>query len=150
MFTLREMAGNQQSVCTACSLSAALPWVYIPCSNLPHVPQETGTQGAYHSTVYQQKSGNNVSALLREMDTETYTSWWLRLPWWLREERVSPQCGDLGLIPGLGRSPGGWHGKNNRMISVRFQGKPFMSQKSMSMPQPLMPKKLKLNNSMKN
>ena len=39
--------------------------------------------------------------------------------------------------------------KNDRMISVCFQGKPFTSQKSTSMPQPLMPKKLKLKSSMK-
>ena len=39
--------------------------------------------------------------------------------------------------------------KNNRMISVRFQGKPFNITVSKSMPQPLMLKKLKLNGSMK-
>ena len=40
--------------------------------------------------------------------------------------------------------------KNYRMISVRFQGKPFsITVKSKSMPQPVMLKKLKLNNSMK-
>ena len=39
--------------------------------------------------------------------------------------------------------------KNNRMISVRFQGKPFSITASKSMSQPLMPKKLKLNDSMK-
>ena len=39
--------------------------------------------------------------------------------------------------------------KNNRMISVRFQGKPFHITKSKSMPQPVMLKMLKLNGSMK-
>ena len=39
--------------------------------------------------------------------------------------------------------------KHNRMISVRFQGKPFNITVSKSMPQPLMLKKLKLNGSMK-
>ena len=39
--------------------------------------------------------------------------------------------------------------KNNRMISVHLQGKPFISQLSMSMPQPVTLKKLKLNGSMK-
>ena len=39
--------------------------------------------------------------------------------------------------------------KNDRMISVRFQGKPFNITVSKSMPQPVMLKKLKLNGSMK-
>ena len=39
--------------------------------------------------------------------------------------------------------------KNDRMISVRFQGKPFNIRVMNSMPQPLMLKKLKLNRSMK-
>ena len=39
--------------------------------------------------------------------------------------------------------------KNDRMISVRFQGKPFNITVSKPMPQPLMLKKLKLNDSMK-
>ena len=43
----------------------------------------------------------------------------------------------------------GWNLKNNRMISVRFQGKPFNITVIQSVPQPLMLKKLKLNGSMK-
>ena len=39
--------------------------------------------------------------------------------------------------------------KNDRMISVRFQGKPFNITVIQSMPQPVMLKKLKLNGSMK-
>ena len=39
--------------------------------------------------------------------------------------------------------------KNDRMISVCFQGKPFKSQYSKSMPQPVMLKKLKLTSSVK-
>ena len=40
--------------------------------------------------------------------------------------------------------------KNDRMISVRFQGKPFnITVIQAYMPQPLMLKKLKLNGSMK-
>ena len=39
--------------------------------------------------------------------------------------------------------------KNERMISVRFQGKPFNTMESKSMPRPATLKKLKLNNSMK-
>ena len=39
--------------------------------------------------------------------------------------------------------------KNDRMISVRFQGKPFISQLSKSMPQPVTLKKPKLNGFMK-
>ena len=39
--------------------------------------------------------------------------------------------------------------KNDRMISVNFQGKPFKITESKSMPQPEMLKKLKLNESMK-
>ena len=39
--------------------------------------------------------------------------------------------------------------KNDRMISVNFQGKPFKITESKSMPQPEMLKKLKLNSSMK-
>ena len=39
--------------------------------------------------------------------------------------------------------------KNDRMTSVRFQGKTFNITVSKSTPQPLMPKKLKFNNSMK-
>ena len=40
--------------------------------------------------------------------------------------------------------------KNDRMISVHLQGKPFNITLSKSMPQPVMLKKLKLNGSMKN
>ena len=43
----------------------------------------------------------------------------------------------------------GYNKKNDRMISLQFQGKSFNITKSKSMPQPLMPKKLKLNSSMK-
>ena len=39
--------------------------------------------------------------------------------------------------------------KNDRMISVPFQGKPFNIMVIMSMPQPVMLKNLKLNGSMK-
>ena len=39
--------------------------------------------------------------------------------------------------------------KNNRMISVRFQGKQFNITVIQVMPQPIMLKKLKLNGSMK-
>ena len=39
--------------------------------------------------------------------------------------------------------------KNDRMISVHFQGKPFNSTVSKSMPQPVTLKKLKLNGSLK-
>ena len=39
--------------------------------------------------------------------------------------------------------------KNDRMISVLFQGKPFNIMSSKSMPEPVMLKKLKLNGSMK-
>ena len=39
--------------------------------------------------------------------------------------------------------------KNNRMISVRFQGKPFNITVTKSMPQPVTLKKLKLNGSVK-
>ena len=39
--------------------------------------------------------------------------------------------------------------KNDRMISVCFQGKPFSITVIQAMPQPGMPKKLKLNGSMK-
>ena len=34
----------------------------------------------------------------------------LGLPWWFRGQSACLQCRDLGLIPGLGRSPRGWHG----------------------------------------
>ena len=39
--------------------------------------------------------------------------------------------------------------KKDRMTSVHFQGKPFISQEFKSMPRPVMLKKLKLNGSMK-
>ena len=39
--------------------------------------------------------------------------------------------------------------KNDRMISVRFQGKPFIIMVTKSMPRPEMLKKLKLNGSMR-
>ena len=39
--------------------------------------------------------------------------------------------------------------KNDRMISVHFQGKPFNITESKPMPQPVTLKKLKLNSSMK-
>ena len=34
----------------------------------------------------------------------------LKLPWWLRWYTICLQCGDLGLIPGSGRSPGEGNG----------------------------------------
>ena len=34
----------------------------------------------------------------------------LRLPWWLRQQRITCNAGDLDLIPGSGRYPGGGHG----------------------------------------
>ena len=34
----------------------------------------------------------------------------VRLPWWLRGKKSACSAGDLGLIPGLGISPGGGHG----------------------------------------
>ena len=34
----------------------------------------------------------------------------LGLPWWLDSKESAYDVGDLGLIPGLGRSPGGGHG----------------------------------------
>ena len=43
----------------------------------------------------------------------------------------------------------GCNHKNDRMISVRFQGKPFNITVIQSMPQPVILKKLKLNGSMK-
>ena len=43
----------------------------------------------------------------------------------------------------------GYNLKNDRMISVRFQGKPFNITVIRSMPQPVMLKKLKLNGFMK-
>ena len=43
----------------------------------------------------------------------------------------------------------GCHLKNDRMISVHFQVKPFSFTVPKSMPQPVMLKKLKLNGSMK-
>ena len=42
----------------------------------------------------------------------------------------------------------GYSLKNDRMISIRFQGKPFNITVIQVMPQPLMLKKLKLNSSM--
>ena len=35
---------------------------------------------------------------------------YLRLPWWLDGKKSACDVGDLGSIPGLGRSPGGEHG----------------------------------------
>ena len=32
------------------------------------------------------------------------------LPWWLSGKESAHNAGDLGSIPGLGRSPGGGHG----------------------------------------
>ena len=43
----------------------------------------------------------------------------------------------------------GYNLKNDRKISVHFQGKPFNITVTQVYPQPLMPKKLKLNSSMK-
>ena len=44
----------------------------------------------------------------------------------------------------------GYNLRNDRMISVRFQGKPFnITVIQLSMPQPVTLKKLKLNGSMK-
>ena len=33
-----------------------------------------------------------------------------RLPWWLGGKESACNAGDLGSVPGLGRSPGGGHG----------------------------------------
>ena len=38
------------------------------------------------------------------------TAVFLAFPWWLRQKESACNAGDLGLIPGLGRFPGGEHG----------------------------------------
>jgi len=35
---------------------------------------------------------------------------WVRLLWWLNSKESACNAGDVGLIPGPGRSPGGGHG----------------------------------------
>ena len=49
---------------------------------------------------------------LQYCDGFCHTSTWInhRLPWWLNGKESTYNAGDLGLIPGLGRSPGGGHG----------------------------------------
>ena len=44
--------------------------------------------------------------------THTHTTYMyiLRLPWWPKGKESTCHAGDLGLIPGLGRSPGEWNG----------------------------------------
>ena len=37
-------------------------------------------------------------------------SYFIGLPWWLSGKKSACIAGDPGLIPGLGRSPGGGHG----------------------------------------
>ena len=32
------------------------------------------------------------------------------IPWWLSGNESTCSAGDMGSIPGSGRSPGGWHG----------------------------------------
>ena len=41
------------------------------------------------------------------------------LPWWLSGEELACNAGDLGSIPGLGRSPGGGRGSENPIASQR-------------------------------
>ena len=41
----------------------------------------------------------------------------LGLPWWLSSKESACNAGDLGLIPGLGRSPGGGHGNPSSLAS---------------------------------
>ena len=49
---------------------------------------------------------------LQYCDGFCHTSTWIShgLPWWLNGKESTYNAGDLGLIPGLGRSPGGGHG----------------------------------------
>jgi len=47
--------------------------------------------------------------------TKENTSWLNKLsqlPWWLSGKESTPNVGDLGLIPGLGRSPGEGNGSS--------------------------------------
>ena len=41
---------------------------------------------------------------------EKYYMLSLRLPWWLIGKESACNAGDLGSIPGLGRTPGEWKG----------------------------------------
>ena len=45
----------------------------------------------------------------------------LDLPWWLSVDKESAcNTGDIGLIPGLGRSPGGGHGNYAPVTDFNF------------------------------
>ena len=49
--------------------------------------------------------------MCRQTAFSKYTVYWVKgLPWWLSGKESSCQAGDMGSNPGLGRSPGGWHG----------------------------------------
>ena len=43
----------------------------------------------------------------------------LGLPWWLRGKESACNVGDLGLIPVMGRYPGGGHGKPTQYFCLR-------------------------------
>ena len=44
------------------------------------------------------------------------------LPWWLRGKESGCNTGDLGLIPGLGRSPGGGFATHSSILAWRIHG----------------------------
>ena len=44
------------------------------------------------------------------------------LPWWLSSKESTCNAGDMGLIPGLKRSPGGGHGSPLQYLMVNLLG----------------------------
>ena len=49
-----------------------------------------------------------------------YAYSWFRFPWWLSGKESAYTAGDLGLIPGLGRSPGVGHGTHSSTLACRI------------------------------
>ena len=41
---------------------------------------------------------------------------YIRLLWWLNGKESTCSAGDMGLIPGLGRCPGGGHGNSSTLV----------------------------------
>ena len=57
----------------------------------------------HKSMKLEEKKKKNYLSLFPSIHTHTHTH---RLPWWLSDKESACKLGDIGLIPGSGRSPG--------------------------------------------
>ena len=83
-------------------------WQPIPIFLLGESPQ-TEEPGGLQS-MGSQKVGHDWATKHTDLKYNYIERYTYGLPWWLSGKESACSAGDLGLIPGSGRSPGGGHG----------------------------------------